>query len=145
MSDEFQTEQSAITLFRQLLPPKWIPREQLPDFHIDYLVEITDAGELTGIHLGVQLKGWQPKKNHKGPPKYSLKTKHLAYYVDKCTHPVFLVLADVASRTAYWIFMQKFGKESDQCWRNQKKLTVEFDPNNSLSDQFVFVAAIRQQ
>jgi hypothetical protein len=144
VSDEFQTEQSAITIFRHLLPAKWILRELQPDFHLDYLVEVVDAGELTGLQLGVQLKGWQRKKNHAGPPKYSLKTKHLEYYIDKCTIPVFLVLVDVAKQTAHWVFMQKFGRERNQEWRKQKRITVEFNETQTLSDHAAFIAAVRE-
>jgi hypothetical protein len=118
-------------------------RDQKPDFHIDYLVEITEVGELTGIQFAVQLKGWRSKKNHLGVPKYVIKTKHLAYYVDKCEMPVFLLLIDVKREIGYWTFMQKFGKDADPAWRSHKKISVEFDQNNLLSNNSRFLDAIR--
>jgi hypothetical protein len=139
----YQTEQSAITIFRGLLPQRWIPRKLDPDFHVDFLVETVESGQLTGVHLGVQLKGWQPKKNYKGRPKYSLKTKHLAYYVDKCLFPVFLVLVDVSKKTAYWVFMQQFAKQLATSWRGQEKIVVRFPEKATLADQAQFITSVQ--
>ena len=94
VGDPYATAESAYTVLRELLPPKWIIRNQTPDFHIDFLIEPTEAGESTGINIAIQLKGWVPKK--KGQKlAYSLKTKHLLYYLEKCELPVFLVLIEM--------------------------------------------------
>ncbi|MDB6024827.1 MAG: hypothetical protein JWM68_1050 [Verrucomicrobiales bacterium] len=144
VSDEFATEQASVILFRSFLPAKWIVRELAPDFGVDYLVEVVESGELTGLQVGVQLKGWQPKKNHQSPPKYPLKTKHLAYYTDKCLYPVLLVLVDLVRNKVYWAFMQKFGKEATNGWRKQGKIVVKFDADNEMSHRERFMIAVKE-
>jgi hypothetical protein len=103
VGDRFATAELAYTVLRHLLPAKWLVRTHTPDFHIDYLIEPTEAGELTGVNVALQLKGWTPKKKHSNKPAYSLKTKHLLYYLEKCGLPVFLVLIDVTNRLGYWV------------------------------------------
>ena len=51
--------------------------------------ESRDAGELTGKNFGSQVKGFAPAPGKPVRLKYSLSTKHLAYYVDKVEYPVF--------------------------------------------------------
>ena len=84
IGDEFAIEQEAVTILRDSLPSKWVIRPHNPDFHLDYLVEISEEGELTGVNFGVQLKGHRPKTGSVESLKYSLKMKHLKYYVKKC-------------------------------------------------------------
>lgn len=139
--DQFEIEHRAITLLRQLLP-QWAIREQSPDFGIDYLVEPLDAGEYTGKQLGIQLKGRRSKKSGQVVPPYQLSTKHLAYYLDRCEFPVFLVVIDVDTQEGHWAFMQKFGSEADPSWRTQQTISVRFNSENSLSDHKRFVSAV---
>src|ERR1700693_4942591 len=110
VGDSFATEQSAITIFKDQLPPKWIVRPHNPDFHLDYLVELTEEGELTGINFGVQLKGWTPKGKKLINLNYALKTKHLRYYKEKRRFPVFVVLVDVERKQSLWSFIQQCTK-----------------------------------
>jgi hypothetical protein len=132
VGDRFATSQAAYTILRDLLPAKWIIRHQ--DFHIDYLVEPTEAGELTGINLAIQLKGWTPRKNKANSLAYSLKTKHLLYYIQKCELPVFLVLIDVSKRCGYWVFMQQFAQSLPPSHLDHKRILVRFSPENTLAD-----------
>ena len=135
VGEPYATSELAYTVLRQLLPAKWIVRNQAPDFHIDFLIEPTEAGELTGINVALQLKGWVPKKKGADKPAYSLKTKHLIYYLEKCELPVFLVLIDVTNRRGYWVFMQQFGQALNRGQlRKQKRLLVRFSPENTLAD-----------
>ena len=66
--------------------------EQDPDFFVDYLVEIVDQGEPTGLHFAAQVKGFEDEPNGQKPLSYSFKTKHLKYYLHRSQHPVFLFL-----------------------------------------------------
>ena len=77
VTNAFATGQKAATVLRGLLPSDWLFREQVPDFHMDFVVEVVETGELTGINFGVQLKGTQPKRGKAISLKYPLKTKHL--------------------------------------------------------------------
>ena len=135
VGDRFATSESAYTILRQLLPAKWIIRPQNPDFHIDYLLEPSEAGELTGINVGIQLKGWAPKKNRGDQPAHSLKTKHLLYYLEKCELPVFLVLIDVTKRRGYWVLTQQFGQALNrELLRTRKRILIRFPPQDTLVD-----------
>src|ERR1039458_5280072 len=144
VGDRFATSEAAYTILRHLLPAKWIIRPQTPDFHIDYLIEPTEAGELTGINLAVQLKGWTPKHNKASNPAYSLKTKHLLYYLQKCELPVFLVLVDVINRSGYWAFMQQFAQFLPPQHLKHKRVLVRFYPENTLDDTQRFTKAISE-
>jgi hypothetical protein len=134
VGDRFATSEAAYTILRHLLPTKWIIRHQSPDFHIDYLIEPTEAGELTGINIAVQLKGWTPAQKKANNPAYSLKTKHLVYYLQKCELPVILVLIDVTNRRGYWAFMQQFGHSLSPEHLKQKRVLVRFSLENTLDD-----------
>lgn len=144
VGDRYATSQTAYTILRDLLPAKWIIRTQEPDFHIDYLVEPTEAGELTGINLAIQLKGWTPRKNKANSPAYSLKSKHLLYYIQKCELPVFLVLIDVTNRRGYWTFMQQFAQSLPPSHLDHKRILVRFSTENNLADTPRLAKAISQ-
>lgn len=138
----FAAEQSAITILRSLLPPTWIIRPQSPDFHIDYLVEITTGGELTGINFGIQLKSWQCRKKNSAPT-YPLKTKHLVYFTEKSTFPVFLVRIDIVAQVGYWVFTQRLGDEIGiERLKKQKSVRICFSPNDTLNDLSAFEKSI---
>jgi hypothetical protein len=142
VGESFTTEQSSITILRSLLPATWIIRSHIPDFHNDYLVEVTTSGELTGKHFGIQLKGWKPRRKN-AMPSYSLKTKHLLYFTEKSPFPVFLVLIDVSAHVGYWVFTQPLGdKIGIDRLKKQKSVTINFPPEQTLADCATFESAI---
>ena len=51
-----EIDELAQRIFRVALPPEWIPREQKPDYGIDYTVDVYEGGRPTGLPFGVQLK-----------------------------------------------------------------------------------------
>jgi hypothetical protein len=58
VGDSYKVDQQARAIFKEwLLSKLWLPREQDPDFHLDYRIEVVEKGELTGRHFQVQLKG----------------------------------------------------------------------------------------
>jgi hypothetical protein len=138
VSKAFEIEQKAVRIFLNALPPNWPPRKQDPDFHIDYVIELVEAGELTGVNFGVQVKGFEPTPSRSAQRKYSLLTKHLAYYVDKVEFPVFLVLVDTTNGTVFYEFMQGFGKTAPTGWRSRHSVTINFSELNNFADQFRF-------
>lgn len=129
------TSKTSELIFFEFLPKSWLPRKQDPDFHIDYKVEVTESGELTGVNFGVQLKGWTPRKNRNKGPSYSLSSKHLRYYVEKCTIPIFLVLVDVVSKRCYWKFVQQHAKDQlgGSKAKTQKSVAISFLENDVLT------------
>lgn len=139
-----EIDQKAQDIFRITLPPAWLKREQHPDIHIDYFVETTSGSEPSGLVFGVQLKGTKRTNLSKNSIKYSLKTKHLKYYVDKVRQPVFLIVIDVIKKEGFWVFLQKWAKEElkDRNWRDQKNITIKISTVNSLADLKTFQAKI---
>src|SRR5271170_904788 len=80
---QHQIDQLAQNCFKGKLPPNWIPRDQKPDYGVDYLVEISDKDILTGLQFGVQLKGKKRLEYSKTHVSISVEVKHLVYYVDQ--------------------------------------------------------------
>jgi hypothetical protein len=106
----YKIDNRAMKEFENWLPDDWIHRRLHPDFHIDYLVETVNAGELSGVYFGVQVKGTTILKKS-APPCHRIKSKHLRYFLKKCPFPVFVFLIDVNNRTGNWVFAQQFIKE----------------------------------
>ena len=118
----------AVRLFQELLPPRWLPRRQEPDYFVDFVVEIEISGEPSGIQFGVQVKGMRPRNTAKPRLRRKVDTKALTYYVDCVRYPVFVVLVDVENRKAYWLFAQRYltAPKIRQSLRKQKTLTLPF-------------------
>ena len=138
-------DEKAKNFFRSTLPDSWLKREQVPDHHIDYFVEIGEEGSIpSGITFGVQLKGTEK-------PRYSghfisqrLDTECVRYYLENVQQPVFLVVVDVKRERAFWIFLQEWTiKElGDRNWRRQKTVTVRVPVANSLENMKRFRDAV---
>lgn len=129
-------DQKAQNVFFDSVPPSWLIREQKPDFHIDYFVEIEKGAEPSGLIFGVQLKGTESPRSSKDYIKQFIKTKHLAYYIDKVRQPVFIVVINVTSRQGYWLFIQEWIRKelSGKEWRSINKVSVRIPLDNLLSD-----------
>jgi hypothetical protein len=130
----YEIDQRAIKVFLSGLSDIWLPRKQDPDFFVDYLVEIVENGEPTGLHFAAQVKGYEDAANEQKLLSYSFKTKHLKYYLNRSQHPVFLFLINVTTREGYWLFAQKYLKEkaSAKVLDEQASLTIHFSAEDSL-------------
>ena len=137
-----EIDQKAVRIFLKQLPAAWLARDQQPDIHIDRVVEVVEAGELTGMNFGAQIKSFEPKPGEPTRLKYSIATKPLAYYIDKVEYPVFLFLVDTTNETVFYRFMQELGKTNPSGWRSQKSVTVNFDRRASFADQLRFTSAL---
>lgn len=127
-------DQIAQNVFGSTLPPSWPKRKQHPDYHIDYFVEIEEASEPSGLVFGVQLKGTSSPNYSKNTIKQQIKTKHLAYYIDRTKEPVFIVIVDTQKQCGYWLFVQEWIRKelSGRDWRQRKKVTVKIPTANKL-------------
>ena len=136
----FEIDQRAIKIFLSWLSDNWLPRKQEPDLFIDYLVEIVNNGEPTGLHFAAQIKGYDDTPNGPKPLSYSFKTKHLDYYLHRSQHPVFLFLINVTTGEGYWVFAQKYLKEkaSAKILNEQDSLTIHFSPEDDLLNSTKF-------
>jgi hypothetical protein len=137
-----EIDDAATLIFCKALPAAWPRRKQDPDYHFDYVVELVEAGELTGKNFGAQVKGYRPTPGKPVQLKRSLRAKHLAYYLDKVEFPVFLILVNTEEETTFYRFMQEFARGLPSGWRSQRTLTVEFDPADSFSDFLRFQNAL---
>ncbi|HKP04996.1 MAG TPA: DUF4365 domain-containing protein [Chthoniobacterales bacterium] len=142
----FVIEQRAIEVLKSLLPDSWLWRAQVPDFFVDYNVEIVEAGELTGLQLGVQVKGSHSVTIRKGGIRFRMNRKPLLYYRDDARLPVFIALVDVTERNAYWVFAQKYLREHAAAARldSQNTLSVTFNLADSFRDLARFSEAVKQ-
>lgn len=132
-------DQRAEKIFHSWLPDDWLARKQTPDFFVDYVVERVERGEPTGLHFGVQIKGYEGRPGLKQPFSHRFETKHLRYYLERSQNPVFLFLIDVATEEGCWVFAQEYLKRlQTDSWKDQQSLTVHFTANDSLSNFIKF-------
>jgi hypothetical protein len=98
-----EIDELAMRVFQCALPPSWVVNKQALDYAKDYLVEIVEAENLTGITFLVQLKGQESLSLSKdqGHATFWLKRKYAVYYADKVRLPVFLVLVDVNLKAGF--------------------------------------------
>lgn len=133
-----EIDEIAMRVFQCALPPSWVVNKQPLDYAKDYLVEIVEAENLTGITFLVQLKGQESLSLSKdgSHATFWLKRKYAVYYADKVRSPVFLVLVDVQQKAGYWVFVQPFllndlrGKK----WRKQGSVAVRVPTLNKITD-----------
>lgn len=138
-----EIDQSAQNILKISLPQGWLFRKQDPDIYIDYVVEFADGSGPLGNIFGVQLKGTISPKYSGKFIKYSLKTKHIIYYLDKVKYPVFLIVIDVRAKRGYYIFVQEWSKKLiNSAWRNQDYITLTIPVKNSITDIEKFKSAI---
>jgi hypothetical protein len=140
ISKAFEIDRAAINIFEGWLPKFWLPRKQDPDVFVDYLVEIVENGEPTGIHFAAQVKGFEETSDGQKPLKYSFETKHLKYYLHRSQHPVVLFLINITTGEGYWFFAQKFltEKVDSKILDSQDSLTIHFSIEDSLFNSTKF-------
>lgn len=131
-------------IFESSLPPDWIIRKRLPDYRIDYVVEIFEHGESTGLEFAVQLKGTRRPRLIEDTARFSVESPHLGYWMDKMRHPVFLVLIDVQEKKGWWVFIQGLIRDGAirKMWRQQKSVTLPLPLTNLLESTAGFRQAI---
>jgi Domain of unknown function (DUF4365) len=142
IGETFATQKEAERFLQSRLPSKWPWREQTPDFFIDFHIEVVEHGQLSGFEFAVQIKG---TKRAKHSPSIRMDCKHLVYYRDKARLPVFVVLVDLISRNAYWLFAQRYLREcaNKTVVDTQTTFTVTFDCANSFNDLERFRKALK--
>jgi hypothetical protein len=131
-----EIDEEAMRILKSFLPAAWISNEQHPDYGKDFLVEIVEDQDLTGLSFFIQLKGQESIKPISDGVyvTFPLKKKHAIYYADKLKQPIFLALVDVSRRAGYWLFLQKHLLDDwpKQNWRFQKTVTVQLPTSNTL-------------
>jgi len=130
-----EIDRLAQDFFRIYIPPGWLIREQNPDIHIDYFVEIADSSGPSGIIFGIQLKGTTSLKYSKKYIKISMKTKHITYYLDRVKQPILIIVIDVKNKKGFYLFIQEWVKNlPKRTWKSQKNLVLKIPIENLLSN-----------
>jgi hypothetical protein len=124
--------------FQLWLPRSWRARKQSPDVFLDFMVEVTENGEPTARHFGVQVKGRRAKPEN-GKISVSMDTKHLRYYAE-CRDPVFIFRIDPDSGEGNWVFIQRYLKQPGMAEKlaTQKTVNVNLDLGHNLGERELF-------
>jgi hypothetical protein len=107
------------------------------DYGLDYMVEGKAGIHPSGQIFYVQLKGSQSVRfDATGRLGWPMETKHLRYYWEKVTHPVFLFAVDVAAGCGWFVFIQ--GELNSQTMleklERQQTLTIELKLDHTIHD-----------
>lgn len=128
----------AQSLFLQSLPAEWVVRPRVPDYGIDYEVEIVEGDSFTGLTFYVQLKGTLSPKYTDASFCLSFEVDKLTYYSDKVNRPVFIIVADLVNNECLWLYAQRFIREvlrvNNPSWHSQKSVTLHVPKANRLPD-----------
>ncbi len=147
------TEAASWRLLQSLAPPTWIVREVTErDYGIDAYIEISsDAGEITGDLISVQLKGtdaltWKaPKKSagkksvkkDKGDLDHTARSPQIgtstANYWERLPVPVFLFVADISASDIYFASTEPVIRRNYDKLASQETLTFPLLKGLSLS------------
>jgi hypothetical protein len=134
---QHEIDQEAQKCLKAALPSSWVITEQRPDYGKDYLIDIVENGELTGLNFFVQLKGTTSASYSKDKTvPFRLERKHAIFYAEKVLQPVFLVLVDVKKQAGYWLFLQCYLLDdlADHSWKSKKQTSVKIPAENLLTD-----------
>ena len=129
-------DSQAQSLFLQSLPAEWVVRPRVPDYGIDYEVEIVEGDSFTGLTFYVQLKGTLSPKYTDASFCLSFEVDKLTYYSDKVNRPVFIMVADLVNNECLWLYAQRFIREvlrvNNPSWHLQKNVTLHIPKANRL-------------
>ena len=136
-------DEAAQRIFRSLLPTFWIVNPLREDYGKDYHIEITckDTEKVTGGAFYVQLKGADGAVYRHGGSfvTHQMTLRHLSYYCHEVKVPVFLVVVDIKTNMAYWLFLQEYLNERKD-WQKKRKHTLHIPISNELADFSTFEA-----
>ena len=143
--ESHRIDERAKRVFEGSLPDSWVPREQHPDYRIDYTTEIFNGDQSAGLFWHVQLKGAKKPRRLKASRavSYSMDVDHLKYYLDKVATPVFLVLVDTTRQEGWWVFLQQYiESELHADWRTKSSATIRLPLANSIHDSTTLQEAV---
>lgn len=124
------TDENAQRFVKNILPPEWICREGDIDYGVDFEVEITQDGLVTGSHFLIQLKGTQHlivrKKRYVA---HSCETSTLNYFLQRQELVIYLVYDDI-NKKGYWIWIQDYLRNEDAAWKLKQTTTVKIPLTN---------------
>lgn len=116
-------EDESEIFLRTLFPTEWVLRKLSPDYGIDYIVEIFEEEESTGLHFFLQLKGTD-KKETNDRISFQLEKKYIEYY-EKVSLPVLFLYVGVKSKKAWAKWLNRY-----EINEGRKSRTIEFTSND---------------
>lgn len=145
---QHRIDTEAQAVFTAAMPSAWVVDPYPNDYGKDYLVELVDASDdLTGESFIVQLKGKGKLTQRALADSFNhrLELKHVRYYMERCRLPVCLVVADLQSKRAYFVFVQQQVHERypDKAWASKAEISINLPLQNELSDTAKLVEAYR--
>ncbi len=113
-------------------------------YKIDYIVELLEDENPTGLFFKVELKGIEKQHGKKDYLSYPFETEALSYYYKNLLLPVFVVIIDVRYEKGFWLFTQKYISENlTQENLSQKTVTLHIPKSQKLENLELFIANIK--
>jgi len=128
-----ETETRSRQIFEGSIPTSWVARSQIPDYGVDYDVEVFKDETSTGVTFKVQLKGHEHLVLGQEEHHFScaLATKSAGYLCEELATPTVLAIVDLATETAYWTapqLDQKLRARLQTATREGQKSLVAYIP-----------------
>jgi hypothetical protein len=143
-----ETDEIAKWVFRSALPAAWIPREQHPDYRIDFVVEVFENEQPTGVFFSAQLKGTTAPRFVASGTRVSVKieTEHLAYWVEKVPFPALLVVVDATQKHGWWIDLQRYAREELKSvpWKSRSTVNIHVPVENRIENTTSLRSAVQR-
>lgn len=133
-------------LERTLALPEWIVREDKPDVHIDFNIELAENRNPEGRRFLVQLKSRQGLATASRTIRVRVKASHLWYYTHKCTLPVFVFLADLRNQRIFYLFVQEWAKSGGFSFDpdSEKTVSLQMPRTQCVGDTRLFREAVER-
>ena len=133
-----QIDTQAQNILRSKLPTNWVPREQHPDYGIDYEIEVFHDEQPAGIWFRIQLKGKEQYQETEDSIVIRFETDKINYYISKVPFPVFLFVVHIRRKEIHWLFLQKYVNEilkvENPKWMEQESVTIKIPKKNRFYD-----------
>lgn len=122
----------------------FILRDQVPDYFVDYEIEIATGGWPSGTRILAQQKGSHKGNFKSGSIIHDFEVKDLIYWIDNCQQlPVLLIVVDVEKEVGYYLFVHRWADQiHGDAWRGQKTKRVEIPLDNRLDEIERFKEAV---
>jgi len=127
--DTHVLEQKSETFLRNKLPQDWVINRLQNDYGVDFLIGITENGELRGLELIIQLKASGRSSGHGNTESIKLKISTYRYLRNLLS--VVMVVKYVESENeAYWQFLREISPPTNH---GQRSFTVHIPKVQKLS------------
>jgi hypothetical protein len=129
-------DQQGELIFRTLLVPEWIQRKIERDYGLDFEIEYSKQGLVTGPKALIQVKGLQAIPwTLDGRLTYRRVKVSSAHYWLRQNNAVMLVVADVIERTAYYVPAKSYIRAHYAMLLEGKPIPFRLDRNVQVMDR----------